>query len=524
MNRGTGFTRNSAVSHSGTNSHVLDYFSKMGSYRNRSLSDVWVDVAKAWGENPTQTLQAIMYNRMITRTTRFVGGYTSKTVQRGQGNRDESRKAFSWVCKYFPSVANDHLILFASVGTWKDLWHQDLIDYVDHEYLYNILHISMQDEFQRGLIAKYLPRIKSRNERKSDYHQKLFEFALGLCHFLEWNEEDYRKFKSDPKNTAHLWQRQMSAGEWGSIDFGKISGKALFNAVSQTGRDKQNWVQRHDLEDSYMEWAKNQPVMKFTGYPYELALAVIKGQTKLSLMQKMTYDKQFEGLLELAKSNGGITGNVLCAIDVSASMTWYELDQKGTRPYDVCTSLGVYFASLNTGAFHNVLVEFSSRSRFLQLSGTFTDKILQVMRSQGMGSTNFQSVIDAIVKMRRNNPHIPVSDFPSTLLVVSDMQFDPTADSQTNYEMAMRKLESVGLPRMNVIWWHVNGSYGNDFPSMKDDKGVTMLSGFDGATIGLILGDKEFESGDKPINELTPYEQMEKVLNQEVLRFVTVTM
>ena len=40
-----------------------------------------------------------------------------------------------------------------------------------------------------------------------------------------------------------------------------------------------------------------------------------------------------------------------------------------------------------------------------------------------MGSTNFQSVVDEIVRIRKSNPNIPLEDYPSTLLVVSDMQF-----------------------------------------------------------------------------------------------------
>jgi len=60
---------------------------------------------------------------------------------------------------------------------------------------------------------------------------------------------------------------------------------------------------------------------------------------------------------------------------------------------------------------------------------------------------------------------------------------------------------------------------GKDVPNKADDEGVTMVGGFDGSTISLILGG-EMEKVDEKTGEvrkLTAYESMVKCLDQETL-------
>jgi len=154
-----------------------------------------------------------------------------------------------------------------------------------------------------------------------------------------------------------------------------------------------------------------------------------------------------------------------------------------------------------------------------------------------MGSTNFQSVIDEIVRVRKQNPHITIEDYPEVLLVVSDMQFNPAGDGswwgnadqspekiETNYEAAMRKLRAVGLPDMTIIWWQVNGEHTSDFTSTKFDPGTVLISGFDGAIVTTLLGGMEEvvdeNTGEK--RKRTPEEMMQVALDQEILQKIEV--
>ena len=534
-------TWNGAVSNSTSGSSLLDYFAKCGSYRGRTCEEVNADVASIMGEDKLTALKIVFYNRMITRKVKGFNNET-ETVQKGQGQKDEFIKSLAWLENNYPDVLYDNLWLVPLVGTWKDLWYDSAATgfyyYLNAKKVYALVKAGLKSEYHRGLLAKQLPKIRSRKHVKNHRHMRLNAWARGLCEYLGWSEAQYRKFKSAPEHSAHMWQRQMCAGDWSELDFNLIPGKALFALLSQKGKDKKNAIERHNLEQKYLEWIKKQPVAKFTGYPYELYKAARGRRTPI---QRHTFNAQFEGLIKKAKDSTNpelLKKGVLCALDTSGSMEGcYGMNglPDGLAPIDICVGLGLYFSSLLEGAFKDHVIMFDNTSHFLELRGEFCDKVDQIP-ANAMGGTNFQSVIDEIVRVRKQNPEIPVSDFPEVLLVVSDMQFNPASDggwynrrttghdSETNYEVAMRKLRNVGLPDMTIIWWQVDGRFTGDVPSTMTDPGTVLISGFDGAIVTAILGGMEEvvdeKTGEK--RKRTPDEMMQLALDQEILNKIKV--
>ena len=532
-------TWNGAISNSTSGSSTLDYFAKCGSYRGRPCEAVNADMASIFGADPLMAMKITLYNRMITRKVKGFANVCDN-VQKGQGQKDEFIKSLAWLENNRPDFLYDNLWLIPLVGCWKDLWYDSAATgfhyYINQDQVFKLIKSGMKSEYHRALLAKYLPKIRSRKSVKNDRHVRMNEFARKLCSYLKMSEAEYRKFKSNPEYCAHLYQRQMCSGEWTDIDFNMIPGKALFNILSRKGKDKKNVIERHDLEAKYLEWIKKQPVAKFTGYVYELYVAAKGHRTP---MQKFTYDKQFYGLIDKARESVPaelLNKGVLCALDTSGSMDssygMGGIQDAKIAPIDVAVGLGIYFATLLEGAFHNHVIMFDNKSRFLKLQGeSFCEKADQIP-ANAMGGTNFQSVIDEIVRVRKQNPEIPVSDFPEVLLVVSDMQFNPAGDwryrsghdEKTNYEVAMKKLAAVGLPPITIIWWQVNGQYTGDVPSTMFDPGTVLISGFDGAIITTLLGGME-EVVDKVTGEKrkrTPDEMMELALDQEILNKIKV--
>ena len=513
-------TWNGAVSHSTSGDSILDYFAKAGSYRNRTQSEVDADMASIFGEDEELALKAVLYNRMITRKCK---GFVEETsLQKGQGQKDEFLKSLNWLERNRPELLEKNLWLTAEVGSWKDLVNAYLMG-LDVKWIYPLLRDGINDSYHRGLIAKFLPKIRSRRNTKNDRHKRLNLFGRGFAEYMGWSEKNYREFKSDPENSAHQFQRDMCSENWKGIDINTIPGKALFRMVSQKGRDGKSVFGRHNLEGKLIQYVKSHPV-KFNGYPYEL-LQAAKGDR--TLVQTHTYNAQFDSLVKKAKEECNpelLAGGVLCALDTSGSMGYlghYGYGTSVTQPIDVCVGLGLYFSSLIEGHFKNHVCMFDNTSRIIKLNGTFCDKVDQVKRQAvAWGGTNFQSVIDEIVRVRKQNPSIPVEEFPKTLLVVSDMQFNPAGgNDKTNYEMASTKLRNVGLPEMNFIWWNVNGRYTRDVPVKKDDKGTMLLSGMDGAVLSMFFS-KDVQS--KTPKQLTPLEAMHQALDQEILNLVEV--
>lgn len=502
---GTSFTENGAISYATIGTALLDQFAKAGTARGRDINDVWNEQGKLWAEDPEAALRFPFYLRMITRQTNIIGGERTETVQRGQGARDEAFKRFLWIARFHPDEFYRNLWLIPVVGSWKDLWTLlTMDDSLDHKKFFEVIAEGINDENHRDLVKKYMPRIRSAAKCKTEWAKKTNELAKEFAKLAGWTYKDYREFKATGK--AHEFQTIICKGLYKDINWKTIPGKALLNLING------DFLTKHKLVDGYMEWLSTQPTVKFNGYAYELGMKLGNGYDyhNISAVKKFTIDKQFDFLVNTGKKDdGAIKGNVLCALDTSGSMeSPIQGGPDGLTSYDVCISLGIYFSELNTGAFHNVVAMFDDRSRMLTLKGSFSDKWYQIRHeSTAWGSTNFQSLIDLICDTRRKHPEIALEDFPKTLLVVSDMQFNPAGGwmtpggrayyeaDKTNYEAAIAKLQRVFpqefVDEFKIVWWFCAGRATEDFPSTMDDAGTYVFSGFDGAVVSLLLGGEE---------------------------------
>ena len=527
-------TENGALSYASIGTELLNQFAKAGTYRGRNLNDVFVQQAALWAENPEDALKFPFYLRMVTRKTKMFDAET-ETVQRGQGARDEAFKRLLWFAKYHPEVFYKNLWVLPLVGSWKDLWVLlSMDDSLNKKEFFKVMAMGINNDYHRDLVKKYMPRIRANKLCNTDWAKKTNRLAKEFCNFVGWTAKDYRTFKSTGK--AHEFQRVICARLYDNLNFKAIPGKALLNLVSG------NFLQKHSLEEKYLSWVKTQPVAKFNGYPYELAMKCLPYRKTywgsgrpMPAALKFTLDKQFANLIEAAKSdNGAIKGNVWCALDTSGSMTSLVSANSNVTAFDVAVGLGIYFSTLNEGAFHKNVIMFDNTSEVLQLNGEFTDMYHQITsRRDAMGGTNFQSVIDEIVRIRKKNLNIPLEDYPETLLVVSDMQFNPSNSywgytpnpemEATNYEAAKNKLKAVfpaeWVENFKIVWWHVHGRT-TDFPSNMDCGGTYNFSGFDGSIIKLLLGGDVNEN--KNTKDVTMQDIINEAFNQEVLQLVQI--
>lgn len=525
-------TENGAISYATIGTALLDQFGKSGSYRGRDLNTVWAEQSLLWAENPEAALKFPFYLRMITRQSNILGGEKTEKVQKGQGARDEAFKRLLWIAKYHPEEFYRNLWVLPVVGSWKDLWvllsYKGAEKYLDSKKFFEVIAEGIDDDNHRDLVKKFMPRIRSDKKCTTEWAKRTNDLAKEFAKAAGWTYKDYREFKSTGK--AHEFQTIICKGLYKNIDWKTVPGKALLNLVSG------KFLSSHNLTDSYISWLKTQPVAKFNGYAFELGRKIRNfGSNGPDLATKITVDKQFDGLIATASKDGGaISGNVLCALDTSGSMS-SPVDNYGTTAYDVCVSLGIYFSELNKGAFHNVVAMFDNTSRLMTLKGAFSEKYSQITHATtAWGGTNFQSLIDLIVRTRKQNPDMPIEEFPQTLLVVSDMQFNPSDSwnyrgdalaEHTNYETAMNKLRAVFpeefVDNFKIVWWFCTNRSTNDFPSTMEDAGTYMFSGFDGAVISFLLG------GDIPTvvkDGKTVQPSMEDIINaafaQEALALV----
>ena len=529
MSRGTVRTENGALSNATTGfaqgSSCLDYFFKAGTYGGRDQATVDADMYSIFADDEKNALRLVFGTRLISRKPQ---GKDIDDSQTGFGRKDEFAKAVVWLHNNKPDLLYRNLHLIPVFGCWKDLLHPALIATLKSEEVYQLVFANLSDQ----LLLKYLPQIRTSSKIRSERDRARVLWAKGFCRYAGITERDYRKLKS--KGAAHVWQRQMTDGKWDQINFNGIPGRAMLYSIGRNGKDGKSMFERHGQVERLREWVKTQKLIKFTGYPYELTQKIVASTSNI---QNMIYDRQFATCVSAFEGHN--LGNVLCAVDTSESMSWSDLG-KGVKPLDVCLSLGVVFSSLNVGYFKDVVCGFADDSWLIKLKGDYVAKTKQLFGGQcAMGSTNFQSVIDLLVKTRKKNPEIPVNEYPETLLVVSDMQFNPAESSynawqqhttlrdmvanseKTNYEMAMKKLRSVGLGDMRIIWWNVTDRI-SDFPATMDDKGTYIIGGYDPnvlkALMGLTPKVKDFVAKDK-VDE-TPMDGLLNFLSQPIFELL----
>ena len=537
--KATTLTENGAVTNVTTGSLIVDQFGKAGNYRGRSIAEVFTDQGNIWTENPEAALRFPFYLRMVTRKVKVNGENVTDNVQNGQGARDESFKRFLWIAKQHPEVFYNNCWAIPVVGSWKDVWTlmiydiQNNTEAINREAMYELIAQGLLSDTHIDLVKKYMPRIESEKKCKTPERKLKNQLAKEFAHYMNMSYKEYNKTKSS--GNAHDFQKLICSRQFDKLNWNHIPGRALNLLVTS------KFLGNHKLKDAYTQWIMSKPVAKYTGYVFELAkklrdAGVYRGwaMKPLPIEVKHTIDAQFMGLVEKARKNGSITENVWCALDTSGSMNSRVQGLKDITCSDIANSLAIFFAELNTGAFHNKIIMFDSTSYPYDLQGdSFCDKIMH-LPGVPSGGTNFQSIVEEIVKIRQAHPEIPLEDYPKTILVVSDMQFNPAGGywarsnrtEPTNYEYSVKTLKEVFpaefVDNMKFIWWDVAARYGNThYEATAQTSGAYFFSGFDGSIISMLLNEDavmDAETGEK--RQPTAEELVMKALSQEILNYI----
>lgn len=541
-------TENGAKTLTSTSSSIVDQFGKAGNYRGRPLMSVFEDQAKVWEEDAELALRLPFYLRMVTRKTKISKGNATDKVQSGQGARDESFKRLLWIAKEKQETFYNNIWLLPVVGSWKDFWTlmfydvKENLNVINREVMYEIIAQGLLNETHVDLVKKYMPRIKSNKKCTTDWTKCTNMFAKEFAKTMGISYQEYNKLKVSGK--AHEFQKLMCSRRFNELKWDKIPGRAL-SLITST-----KFLERHNLVDNYTKWVIEQPVAKYTGYVFELASKLKKAvfgdcglyfshnsensNKKIPIHVKHTIDAQFNQLLAQAEADGQIKENVWCCLDTSGSMSSLVKGLKGITCGDIADSLALFFASLNKGAFHNKLIMFDHESYPYTMNGeSFCDRYLS-LPSVSCGGTNFQSAVEEIIKIRKAHPEIPLEQYPTTVLVVTDMNFDAVDRSSsyrnqpTNYEYSVQSLKSVFpsdfVDNMKFIWWDCASRYGNtQYEGNSLTPGCHFISGFDGSIINLILGNTLVVDKDtKTVRQMTAEEMVVKALTQEVLNYLKV--
>lgn len=499
---------NGAKKYSTTGNPFVDQFGKLGTYKQpRSFSDIQKDCEELWALNPLLTVVFMFYIRMITRVVQLFNGASTKLSQKGAELKHEGIMRMIWLSQKAPSTFVKNIGLFISVGSWKDIITMLQYDLVYHGWegrvldwktIGNLILSGLENDKTNNLLKKYLPQIKAHSACKTVEAQADNMIAKWVCSLLFGNKEtpaNYKKYrKLKTSGNAHEWQKLISQKKFDRINFDNIHGRALKLLV------RSKFLKNAKLEAAYAKWVGNPTTaVKYTGFVHELFNKLPHSLSVIAKHEQDTINKQFETLVQKAKDVPTET-KLIVVRDTSGSMSSSSLGIPTMTSNDIAKALAIYFSEFLEGTFKNYWIEFSNSAEMRQFKGSTPLEKWFNDRSGPMGGTNFQSVIDLFVRLKRQD--VPEKDFPTGILCISDGEFNPAQLGKTNVDAAREKLKAAGFSakfckNFVICLWNIPNTFYSrgsstqvKFETFGDVPNVFYMSGYSASTISFLLTGK----------------------------------
>lgn len=439
-------TFNGARTNASSLNKVVDFFFLAGASRGKDITPTF---AQALAECPEKALRVLQWMR---------------DVRGGAGERQLFRDCLVFLEKSCDPRLFQVIYKVPEIGRWDDLLVFNEPE--TKEVAYSLIQTALADG--NGLCAKWMPRKG--------------KVAVELTKFLGLTPKQYRKLLVGLSNTV---EQKMCAKEWFNIDFGKLPSLASARYQKAFTRNAEKAYNEYKARLVKGEAKVNASAV----YPYDVLKSLVRGDVTVA-------EKQWEALPNYME---GVNTRILPVIDLSGSMqSWGYYASSNNNcsatPLDIAISLGFYISERNVGTFKDVFMNFTDQAEMHRVSGTLSQR-MQGIRSVRCGySTNVDAIFDSLLAAARRN-NVPESEMPETILVLSDMEFNPSgyggiSCSATAFESAKAKYERAGYKRPNIVWWNLNGREGNT-PVTIHDTGTALVSGFSPAIMKSLLGGEQ---------------------------------
>ena len=480
-------TENGAVALNTTSDACLDLFGTIGSLRTANETRITSLFEEAYKEDPLIATRILFYARDI------------------RGDKDTSglgeRRTFRIILKYcalhHPEAIRPNLDLIGVYGRYDDLY--ELIGTPLEKDMWAAMKKQFEEDLENlsngnaiSLLAKWIKTADASSPKTK---------ALGIltAQKLGYPVYNFKRIVRAMRKQIGVVETLMSTGQWDKIKYSEVPSRAMMIY--------RNAFRRHDEErfDQYAQKAVTgeAKINSSTLYPYDIIERIFNRygwRFNVSGTEEQILQAQWDQLPNYVEPGT----NAIVMADTSGSMSG--------RP--ICTALGlaIYFAQRNTGAYHNLWMNFSNRPSFQKIKGKTLRQILGNINYDNWGSnTNCEAAFDLILNTAIKN-HVSPDEMPKSLVIISDMEFDYCGGGNwTFYGRMMAKFAQHGYDMPCVIFWNVN-SRNDVFHADKNRKGVVICSGSSAGTFKNLIG----------AIGVTPVEYMYQVVNNKRYEPITV--
>ena len=456
-------TENNAKSYVSTSNASLDLFGKIAACRK--TPSMAVDLfRKAYSEDMETALRILFWAR---------------DIRGGQGERNVFRTILADLAKKNASVVEKVVPLVPFYGRWDDLmvledtsvWNT-VLNLIKEQLTYDL---NQSVDSNVSLLAKWLPSINASSQNSKRLGRK-------IAAHMGWKESFYRKALSILRKKIAIVERDMCAKQWENIDYEKVPSRAQKMYRKAFGR---NDAIRYNSFLTAVEKGEAK-INAGTLYPFDIVSNYMNKFSgwifgKPSITIDRTLEAQWKALPNYME---GKTFNGLVVADTSGSMFG--------DPIAVAISLAMYIAERNESpVWKNKFITFSSQPTLQNIVGNnVAEKVSNLIRAHWEYNTDLMAVFKMILNTAITND-VPADQMPSTLIIVSDMQFDQACSSnkRTNFEQIQKLYRKAGYEMPQLVFWNVRASAGT--PVTSHDSGTALVSGYSASNMGAILSGKD---------------------------------
>ena len=462
-NQNVTLTDNGMVTNPTSLNKCVDLFFSIGSMRGKSKDKVVNLFNEAYNENPLVASKILFWVR---------------DVRSGAGERQTFRDVISFLTTNSPQTVRKNIGLIPEFGRWDDVLV--LLGTELEDDMFSLIKTALSNG--DGLCAKWMPR----KGVVANKLRKLFRTT----------PKQYRKMLVGLTNVV---ESKMCAKDWEKIDYSKLP--SLASSRYQKSFNKND----NERYNEYKKCLQDGTAKVNAGavYPYDIVKSInMGGDTIVSEKQWESLPNWMEGSVE----------RILPVVDVSGSMDVEVGGNPNLSCMDVAVSLGMYISERNEGSFKDAFITFSNNPQLQYLTGSLSERLLQLRRADWAMSTDLEAVFNLILHQAKMN-NVPEGNMPTKILILSDMQFNQATrrDSLGAQSVIEAMYEEAGYTKPNIIYWNLNAKGGN-FPVEFDKNGTALVSGFSPSILKSLLGGKN----------MTPESIMMDTVNDDRYSVVTV--
>jgi hypothetical protein len=428
----------------------------------------------AYSENPLYAVRLLFYIR---------------DIRGGQGCKYFFRTVISYLGKVNPRLACDIVKYIPEYGSWNDIFDVLKYDGIRNldptvvETMLNMIKNQLREDSENmfenhniSLIFKWMP-----SENTSS--KETVKLAKWLRNKLGYDSKSYRKLLSIGRTYLDVVERKICAKQIDKIKYDTVPAKAMAKYKNMFF-EKDN-IRFNQYLDAVVKGKSK--INASTLYPcdlvHEFAPNGYIDSRYMSAQHIKLFNEQWKALPNFFNDK---SDNSIVVADVSGSMS-------GT-PMEVCLSLACYIAERNTGAFHNKFITFSQEPELCELYGkNIVERLYNLSNANWSMNTNLSKVFELLY-----NAVTPatVNDMPSTIYIISDMQFDSCIDSNemSTFELWQKRFkENLGIDLPKIVFWNVSNNY-NTVPITIHNTGSILISGKSPAILKFVMGENHLDT------------------------------